>query len=322
MADFNRTVETGTQALLNYFQHHRHISRYLELSVIGAKGEIDKSNLTQLMKTSLNQFLIQVRKEYWSKLLEFRVVAKKMTSKRIKEFQTMLQKNESVDFTEFNIRTFITNLMKDYDSFLIGATVDVFDMLTHEYAYDEDIHNGNVHYFNGWKTNKAFFCNKKVIIPFWGSAFWDADWKRWQVRYDIKDKLNDIDKVMNSFDGAIEYTSIVSALNKALDEGQNHKIKSTYFEITVYKKGTMHLTFLDPDVLRRFNITACRDKNWLPMDYGQKRYNRMTSEEQKVADAFEGKKSYEANFTSEPRLFRGKTALQIEHLQESEKEAA
>ncbi len=85
------------------------------------------------------------------------------------------------------------------------------------------------------------------------------------------------------------------ALENAFKEGESKKIKSTYFTISVFKKGTIHLVFNDENIRRRFNIIACKHKNWLPQDYGSKKFSSMSAEEQAVAESFEGKESYKRN---------------------------
>ena len=50
-------------------------------------------------------------------------------------------------------------------------------------------------------------------------------------------------------------------LARKLNELDTGKVLSTYFEISAFKKGTIHLIFRDEDILRRFNITACKGKN-------------------------------------------------------------
>ena len=322
VADYNRIVEIGTQSLLDHYKNYRHIAPFLKISIVGEDNDLDNSNLTKLMKTSLNLFLIKVRKVYWNRLLELDTVYGKMTSKRINDFRTLLQKNEIVDFTESNIKAFIINLMKGYDAILTEATVDIFDKMTVEHAWDKDIHFGNVHYFNGWVTNKAFFVNEKVVIPMGWSPFFDKDFGRWKIDWQVKNELDDIDKVMNSFDGATEYTSIAKALEDGFKIDKTRKLKSTYFEITVFKKGTIHLTFLSEDIRRRFNVTACRGKNWLPQDYGKKKYSDMTPREKLVVDNFEGEKQYNANVSPNARLFRSKAVFQIPHVPETIQKAA
>lgn len=79
---------------------------------------------------------------------------------------------------------------------------------------------------------------------------------------------------------------------------KNRKIKSTYFEISVFKKGIIHLTILDDGILRRFNVEACKDKNWLPHNYSTKPYKDLSEEEKNIVETFEGKESYIKNWNN------------------------
>ncbi len=145
------------------------------------------------------------------------------------------------------------------------------------------------------------------IIPFYSSGSFIGWGGEWCLNYSIKDQLNDFDKVANYFDGRAEYISIVDAIEEAYGRGQSRNILSTYFEITTYKKGTMHLTFRSDDILRRFNITACQGKNWLPEDYGRNKYETYSN----IVDTFEEKKIYEENISLDKSLFKTKNLLQI-----------
>lgn len=71
-----------------------------------------------------------------------------------------------------------------------------------------------------------------------------------------------------------------------------------YFTISFYKKGTCHIVFKDDELLKKFNIFAARQNNWLPQDYGRKHYKNMTPEERKVIDSFEGsEENYETTLS-------------------------
>lgn len=53
-------------------------------------------------------------------------------------------------------------------------------------------------------------------------------------------------------------------------EWTGKKFQSEFFDLTGYKKGTLHMTFRDPSLWERFNIEAAKGKNWLPDDYKTK----------------------------------------------------
>lgn len=316
VADYNRRVEIGTQTLIDYYKNYRHIGGFITIKT-GDDERHFKDGLTDRLKKDLNGFLVDIRKAYWRKVLLLDKVREKMTVKKRKEFEKALQDNSFMDFTESNIRQFILNLINSYEDILTEATIELFDRMTRKHAWDEDLHNKNTHYFDGWKTNNAFMVNKKVIVPFfYQEAFWDDIMKNWRLGWRVHEELDDIDKVMNYFDGRSEYTKISTAIDQRLKEtgwsGSPGEIESTYFKIKVYKKGTCHLTFKDEGIRRRFNVTACRGKGWLPQDYGTKKYKDLDGQEQAVVDSFEGSKTYDKNVVIGGRsLFQVRQALQI-----------
>ena len=53
-----------------------------------------------------------------------------------------------------------------------------------------------------------------------------------------------------------------------LSKGETKNIKTRYFTITFYLKGTVHLVFASQEMLRRFNIFVGKKRNYLPSDYG------------------------------------------------------
>ena len=204
-----------------------------------------------------------------------------------------------MDFTEKNIRAFVLNLIGGYEKTLTEATLEIFDMFSRKHHWDDD-RSENVHYFNGWKTNDSFKVKEKVIIPLYArhspaGPFVNDYSGKWELQWGIEDTLRDIDTVMNYFDGMQDYYSIAKALTDAFKNGQSRKIKSTYFTLTAYKKGTLHLVFNSKDILRRFNVVSCRGREWLPQDYGTKAYDDMAPEEKNTVESFEGEQSYTKN---------------------------
>jgi hypothetical protein len=193
---------------------------------------------------------------------------------------------------------------------LTEAVLDIFDMFTIRHCYERGIHEKNVHYYNGWKTNKVFKVGKRVVVPIrasYGNAFFGVCGL--QLDYRAAEQLGDIDKVMSYFDGGGEYVSMADALKAAFAESEM-KAESTYFKMIAYKKGTIHLTFKNDDILRRFNVVACRGKGWLPASYGKRNYVELPHDERAVVDEFEGRKSYDKS-ANKP-LFQIKDLLKLE----------
>jgi len=298
VAEYNQIIRLGTETILGYYRNYKKVGRYIGLNCEPKEWRDTGADMTGLMQNTLNALLARVRTDFWRRTLDIPDVRKRMTSKKRDEFEEQLKKHCDMDFTEVNIRQFIINLIGGYERTLTEAVVDIFDKFTIAHCYSNGLYDDNIHYFSGWKTNKAFKVNKKVIIPFYG-GYGNGPFQNygghWEIDYNARAVLHDIDIVMNYFDGMDGYYSLTEAIEHAFKRGQSSKIESTYFTVTCYKKGTMHLTFNSEDILRRFNVTACLGKTWLPHDYGKRAYAEMPEEEKAIVESFEGEKSYNQN---------------------------
>jgi len=294
---YNSVINSGLEVFKDFYSKD---TEFLYIEVAGNDEDsryidCDSKNYTKrTIDDKVNRFIQTVRKSYWKEILKLKEVKSRMTSERIVEFNSAIEKQCDMDFTEKNIRAFIINLMGSYEDTLKKAVSKLFDTLTYEHHWHDET-SKNKYLFNGWKTNKAFYVNSKVIIPKWNTAFRSDYSDKWNIDYRVENELNDIDIVMNYFSPDNNYISIAEALKESFLENETRNVLSTYFKISVYKKGTIHLTFRSEDVRRRFNIVACKDKNWLPEDYGNKNYNTMNDEEKDVVESFEGKEKYNKN---------------------------
>ncbi len=311
VAEYNQIVQIGTDTIVNYFRNYKKIGAYIGLNMEAGK-DYSTGDMTERMQKHLNELVVTLRKTFWRRTLDIGEVSSRLTAKKQCEFEHQLNERSYMDFTEGNVRQFILNLIAGHEKSLTEAVLEIFDKFTIRHCYSGGLFDENIHLFNGWKTNKAFRVNKKVIIPIY-AGYGDGpfiSWGKWKLDYNAARQLRDVDVVMNYFDGMPGYVSISQALEKAFERGLSAGIESTYFRITAYKKGTIHLTFRDDNILRRFNVAACKGKGWLPQDYGSKKYQETNPQERAVIDSFEGQESYAANLmqplfgaaTDRPRL--------------------
>lgn len=296
VAEYNDVVQTCIDATINYFRNYKKIGRYIGFNK-DAEKHTSGSDMTAIMQKHVNHILVSVRKDFWRRTLDLREVNSRLTGKKQSEFEHAINQRCDMDFTENNIRQFVLNLIGGYEKTITESVVEIFDMFTIRHTFDDNNrHEKNIHYFNGWKTNKAFKVNRRVVIPIYGGYGGPfVSWGKWTLSWDAAKTLRDIDVVMNYFDGMREYRSLSDSIKTAFSLGQSSSIESTYFTVTCYKKGTIHFKFKDEDILRRFNVVACKGKGWLPCDYGAKGYEQLGFDEKAVVDSFEGKKSYGEN---------------------------
>ena len=297
---YNETLKVCLETIKGYYSNYNRVIGYLSLSI--GNADVDnhqyKSNseFNYFINKAINNIAYSIRTKYWNDTLNLPEVQTRLTIKKRREFYDSIKSYSYMDFTERNIRNFILNLVKSYEETLSEAVTDLFDIFTIKYHYSTEF-DKNRHYFDGWKTNEAFFVNSKVIRPMvtsYDMPFFDSWTGKNRIHYSIKEKLNDIDLVMRYFKFYSDdsFISIVDALEANFEIGKTRGIESTFFKISVYKKGTIHLTFKDEDIRRRFNIIACKYKKWLPQDYGKKHYKDMSKEEKDIVSSFESEKDY------------------------------
>lgn len=243
-----------------------------------------------------NEYVKIVRNKYWRAFFNRPEFESLLTSELKKKYETVVDSMENYDFTVYNAYTVMEDLMKNLTGSLEDTILDLFETLTAKYSWFKD-GDKNIHYYNGWKTNKAWIINKKVIIPMNGAFAYDWFYKKYDDKFDfsrVYSVLSDIEKTLNYLDGGKneKMTDLHDVLNTACKSGITRKIACKYFNITVYKKGTCHIEFTDLDLLMKLNLYGSQKKGWLPPTYGKKAYKDMTAEEKEVIDSFQGEEAY------------------------------
>lgn len=305
IADFIQNLvqryDVEVRATLKFMEEYRHLCRYMTRGI--SDESFDKSpilNLTLYGKdraydmVSVNEYMSRVRLKYWRYIFSHREFTGKLTSELAQKYQQQVDKMANYEFSMFNIQ----QLMVEVNASMLGgvkkAVMDLFDRLSAQHSWYPECEK-NVHYYNGWKTNKAHKVGMKAIIPTNGMF---SSWK-WKSEtfdeYAAFGIINDIEKVFNYLDG--EMTAEVdlrSVLQRANATGQTRNIECKFFSITLYKKGTTHIKFHRQDLIDRLNIFAARNRNWLPPDYGYTPYKDLGAEAKEVVDGFQGEAAYNA----------------------------
>ena len=285
---YNMEVEAGIKLIMEYKAMVPHILQDLK------DNSYNKPILEMKIRDrelSTNAFVKEVRRKYWTTLFSNPKFTGKMTSNLANKYHNQVAELTNYDFSEYNIRTIQIEMSKNLVRGIEDSIIELFDKLSHQYAYSDELSN-NIHYYNGWKTNKAWYINKKVILPYM-NAF--SSWSgKFDPNYQVKSQLADIEKALNYLDGGLtDGRDMELWLRHAAETGQTRKIQLKYFYVTFYKKGTCHIEFINEDLLKKLNIFGSQQKKWLPPGYGKKKYNEMKPEEKAVIDEFEGKAKYE-----------------------------
>ncbi len=252
--------------------------------------EIQKGDDKSTME---NAYIKKVRTKYWEALLTASEFMGLFTSNLREEYLSRVNELADYEFSPYNIYTIRIELNEKLTKGVEDTILALFDELSAQHAWYPE-QKKNIHYFDGWATNKAWKINKKVIIPLSAYDQWRTDcWYRLND-YKVVQKLSDIEKALNYLDGGLtESVDLCQILEAAQRAGQTKEIQLKYFTVTFYKKGTCHIRFTNEDLLQKFNLYGCQRKGWLPPAYGKRAYQEMNQREQAAVDAYEGRESYE-----------------------------
>ena len=238
---------------------------------------------------TVNRFIELTRKKYWTALFTNREFMGRLTTNLRDKYRKMVDKMTAYDFSLFNIQQVMTEMNAEMAQGLQDTIVALFDKLTTEHSWYPEI-TKTIHYYNGWKTNKAHKIGTKVILPVGGMFNADLYWHKgpFELR-NAEAKIMDIEKVFEYLDGNMSaHVDLHGVLQQAYDEGRTKDIRCKFFSVTLYKKGTMHIKFHDQRLVDRFNIYCGQKKAWLPPSYGRTAYADMAAREQAVVDSFHG----------------------------------
>lgn len=290
-------VKAGIKLIKEYFAMQPFIlSSFAKDSETGEtiqKGGCMLSMTSGKNGLSVNEYIKSVRRKYWTALFKNPKFIGQLTGNLQREFYNKLDELSGYDFSLFNIYQLKIDIQEKVEKAIEDTIMELFDELSHKYYYYDETSN-NIHYYNGWKTNKSWIINKKVIIPLRGFYDMQYSWGRfYPTRYEVINKLQDIEKCLNYLDGGLtDAVNLEKALQFAEEYGETKNIQLKYFTVTFFKKGTCHITFTNEELLKKFNIFGSQKKGWLPPSYGKKVYQDMSTEEKAVVNAFDGEEEY------------------------------
>ena len=248
---------------------------------------------SQYSSFNYNEYMKKVRLKYWNKLFSNEQFMGRLTSNLREKYRNMIDRMADYDFSAFNIKQVMVEMNTEMYKGVQDTIMNLFDKLTNEHTFYNEC-TKNIHFYNGWKTNKAHKIGKKSIIPAYGLF---SEWtKRVEVRVALG-VLSDIEKAFDYLDGGYFKGNVYdmeSRLKAAYDDGETKNIECTYFLVDLFKKGTIHIKF-KPEAMplvERLNIYAAQNRGWLPPSFGKKEYKDMDKEEKEVIDSFQGEKEY------------------------------
>ena len=258
-----------------------------------------------------NDFIRTLRAKYWYTLFQTSEISRLLTEQAREEYQAKMQTFKEYDFTMSNVKALQLELSQHLSQNIEQAIVNCYDNFTYNYSMDNE-KNKDKYLFSGWKSNQGFRVNpKKVIVPMYGLYTTYGSWGSWDM-WKARDYVVELEKIMTYLDGGgtegESAADIINSFNKKEYSGE--KVKFKYFDCEFKKKGTIHIYWKRDDLIKKLTIIGCKAHNTLPNDYGSRKYEELTEEEQAVVDNFEGKVRY-AETTRNKAFYLGGSSIKL-----------
>lgn len=209
-------------------------------------------------KVTLNDQLLILKSRFWNTVFNKTELGNRTTSDFQDRFTKFTKQQSYIAFTEDNIKDVLMMFIENMNQLMQESLVNVFDEATR--------HHEDNKVSEGWKTNKSWKLNKRIIVPYGVSFSYDS----FSTNYNKEKFYSDMDKILCWLSG-VKYENIMStrqAISNFISSirstgAYQQKFNSSFFAIRIYKKGTVHLDFLDLKLLESFNKAAAEGKNWI-----------------------------------------------------------
>ena len=207
---------------------------------------------------SRQHFKNELQKQAWKYIIDKMDMGRFATSKVYEQINKFVERQSHVPFTMKNVYQMIYMIIATQGNRMETALVEAFD---HICSFSAENSTAG----EKWKTNANYMVNKKFIVP---SVF---TYEHYGTKESYlytgfgsygKTQLSDVVKALEYITGKTEANNMFDVINyNRLEWGKWHHYGG-FFRFKGFKKGTMHLEFLDEDVWMLFNRRVAEIKGW------------------------------------------------------------
>lgn len=284
---FIRSWDLAKAAAINYLKARTMLKLYMSAFLQADKNKLQTDIVTELEKhlhldgqepieDSYNFFVEEGKRQAWNMIFQEINLGKYMTSSLRDNLFKFRDAQSSMALTKENIMKLFEFIMFNLSDIMDHNISDVYDLFTKFY-------DGNTNCEEGWKTNKRYKANRKIIVPYCVEAGFMPQKFGYNPYFSVssyrRNSLEDIDKAMcwltgknfDSLDNMGHYgndfraesgpSHTINAAITTIRVGDQGWHDSAFFRIKAFKKGTVHLEFKDEALWAKFNQVANKEKN-------------------------------------------------------------
>lgn len=212
----------------------------------------NRTNITR------HHFKKELQKQAWKYIIDKMDMGRFATSKVYEQINEFVERQQHIPFTMKNIYQMIYMIVATTGNRMETALVEAFD---HICSFSSENSTAG----EKWKTNANYMVNKKFIVP---NVFTYEYYGTKEPYLNISigcygdKKLSDVCTVLEYITGKTELNSMFDYIRyNRLAWGQWHTYGG-FFRFKGFKKGTMHVEFLDEEIWMLFNRRVAEIKGW------------------------------------------------------------
>lgn len=207
---------------------------------------------------SRQHFKNELQKQAWKYIIDKMDMGRFATSKVYEQINKFVERQSHVPFTMKNVYQMIYMIIATQGNRMETALVEAFD---HICSFSAENSTAG----EKWKTNANYMVNKKFIVPYiFTYDHYGTKEPYLYIGFNAygRNKLNDVCKALEYISGKKELMSMFDCIgNNRLEWGKWHHYGG-FFRFKGFKKGTMHVEFLDDDLWMLFNRRVAEIKGW------------------------------------------------------------
>ena len=253
----SKQLKEAYEHALKLEEYDNHLQRITSETI-----QFGKRSYISVETKEINEEIKRLRYTYWDLILNTDTFDKHLTQDGKERLQKTILESANLEVTIENVNKLINAMFQNMEEIFKQDALSLFESFT---KHNMNSFSGNIHYYDGWKTNDAFKVNKKIIVKTYNlhgdNELWNnfsRTWKDWGDLYNynkVKTLVSDIVKVFSHFTDKEIPTEF---------EREGNVYENDFFKLQAFMKGTTHITFKDQDTLDRFNIFCGIESGMLP----------------------------------------------------------
>ncbi|NER33175.1 MAG: DUF4942 domain-containing protein [Oscillatoria sp. SIO1A7] len=228
------------------------------LDSLNNKRHIDRSLTAPV---TFDEALQAIKRSFWSEVFDRTQLAAMATSAFKSKWDEFVRQQQCMAFNVVNVLECLDLFFQTRDQVMLDSAQQVFDKGC---SFSD---KNPIHYFSR-KSNKHWKWGRRIIIP--NAVKYDSKTGWWFGSYHCPKTVNfltDLEKVLCYLLGK-SYGDLPGKVEDVMRDGfwkrdYRQIIESYFFDIRVFKVGTMHIYFKDVKLLELFNRTVAKGRNWI-----------------------------------------------------------